>query len=35
MTVVVGKNGKIAKVEYGTSPVQREEVKKKIEELRK
>lgn len=35
LTVVVGKNGKIAKVEYGTSPVQREEVKKKIEELRK
>lgn len=34
LTVVVGKDGKIARVEYGTSPVQREEVKKKIEELR-
>lgn len=34
MTIVVDKNGIIAKVEQGTSPVQREELKNKIMSLR-
>ena len=34
LTIVVDKNGTIAKVEYGTSPEQREELKKTILSLR-
>ena len=35
MTIVVDKEGTIAQVEYGTSPVQREELKEKIRQLRR
>lgn len=35
MTIVVDKEGIIAQVEYGTSPVQREELKAKIRQLRR
>lgn len=34
MTVIVDKKGFVAKIEYGTSPVQREELKEKILQLR-
>jgi len=34
MTIVVNKAGTISHIEYGTSPVQREELKKKIEAIR-
>ena len=34
MTIVINKEGVISHVEYGTSPTQREELKKKIEEIR-
>ena len=34
MTIVIDKEGIISKVEYGTSPVQRDELKEKIQSLR-
>lgn len=34
VTIVIDKQGCVAKVEYGTSPVQREELKEKIQSLR-
>ena len=34
MTIVIDKNGIIAKIEYGTSPTQREELKATIQQLR-
>lgn len=35
MTIVVDKNGMVSKVEYGTSPLQRAELKERIEALQK
>lgn len=35
MTIVIDKNGMASKVEYGTSPMQRAELKERIEALRK
>lgn len=35
MTIVIDKNGMVSKVEYGTSPLQRAELKERIEALRK
>lgn len=34
MTIVVDKNGKIAQIEYGTSPMQRDKLKQTIQSLR-
>ena len=34
MTIVVGKDGKIAQIEYGTTPLQREKLKQTIQSLR-
>lgn len=34
MTIVVGKDGKIAQIEYGTSPLQRDKLKQTIQSLR-
>ena len=34
MTIVVGKDGKIAQIEYGTSPLQRDSLKQTIRSLR-